>query len=623
MSPDEFLKSRSSWPIAQDAVVACIAGLLLGTIFAIGRFFYMSPDSFTFSNHHLWTLAIRNSLFAAIIIFFTLCIWRRYLSVHSTSIHVEQQRLPLALWMESHPSVRILIFTISIITIWIPAFLAFFPGNYSSDGPIQVTYLLNDGILDFHWPPAHTLLMAGCILLGNTIFGTYDAGLSMFCWLQAVSLATALAYGAHRALAWRCPVWVVAIGYGAIVFNPVVQTYAFTTAKDSMFAAFFITVLILLTDMVRDTSLLQKVSFIIVFVLAATGMSLMRKQGLLVLSMMLILALIIVHNWWQRLSIVIIIVATFIISGIFPIMVSHITPIREDSSREILSLPSQQIVRTYMYDYDSLTNRQLQEIGRYYDLKQLESGRTTSRPYDEGPIGEYYDLQTGTGYLAPLSDPTKGALREENFNNDSMGYLRMYFSVMKGHETDYIIAFLWGEIGYLYPTTKAFNRWTGLSPWNEFSLSIADGGTTNQISDYNVTSKLPSYLSWLHHGTWDMFKNIPSLTFWVSPAFPFLILTFTVLLLLRRTGKRRYILVWLLPFVYWASLCLAPVMCIRYVVPIFFSAPILLTLPFMQEMETHFLKDGIKKTPSNTNMNVEPQQVLVSCVGSSLLNSVV
>lgn len=73
----------------------------------------------------------------------------------------------------------------------------------------------------------------------------------------------------------------------------------------------------------------------------------------------------------------------------------------------MLSVPSQQIARTYMYDYDTLTNEQIQGIGAYYDLDALEAGRTTDKPWDPTPIGMFYDTETGSAIWLRFPTPLK------------------------------------------------------------------------------------------------------------------------------------------------------------------------------------------------------------------------
>lgn len=95
--------------------------------------------------------------------------------------------------------------------------------------------------------------------LGNLLFGSYNAGVSLFCLLQALALAFAMAYAANKIIEWGAPIWLVLLANGITVFNPVIQTYAVTTAKDSLFAVFFILTVTLLIEMLRTPEALASV----------------------------------------------------------------------------------------------------------------------------------------------------------------------------------------------------------------------------------------------------------------------------------------------------------------------------------------------------------------------------
>lgn len=563
---------------AREICLIVILGLLAGFSLSIGRSFYGVMGMISFKDAWMWERGLIYGIASIVLLLVLVMAWHVY-----QDKNVERSSSLLSCVSSVPLYRRVLVLAACIILLWCPAFLAFYPGNYSSDGPIQVTYFLNDGIVDLHWPAAHTLLLTGIMQLGNALFGSYNAGVSLFCALQAIALAFALSYAANKALSWSVPVWLVLVSNTFIVLNPVVQAYAVTTAKDSLFAVFFVLTMVSIIDIIRDESCLAHPAFVVQLTLCAFGMCLMRKQGVYVLALVIVVMLFFISSWKRRACAVLMIVAVFVLSSAFSAMVSAIFTVRADSAREILSVPSQQIVRTYMYNYDSLSEEQIKNIGTYYDLQALEAGRTTSKPWETTPIGQFYDTEKNTGYLAPISDPAKAALIDSSFQNDPVGYLRMYFSIMRGHEGEYARAFLWGDIGYMYPTSAAANRWTGLSPWNEFNLTIKSAGDANQVSNYNMTTKLSSYLQWLYDGTWSMFANRPLLTWWVSPALPFFVLLLSFVMLATRRKGRLLTVAWLFPFIYWGSLALAPVMCIRYVVPLFFVIPLMMCIPFIQE----------------------------------------
>jgi hypothetical protein len=473
------------------------------------------------------------------------------------------------------------IFTIAIFALWVPAFLAFFPGNYSSDGPLQVSALLNEGFIDLHWPAVHTLVLAGCLELGRSVANSFDFGLSVYCIGQGLLLAFSMAFAAERAIRWKVPAPFVVATTLVMALNPVLQTYAFTTTKDSMFAAFFLIVLVYLAEMVRDPArFLESTPSLVRFALAVLATCLMRKQGAYVLVVVGVVAFVWLARPSSRVRFAVAIVVPLAAAFLCNPLISLLVPTRSDSERETLSVPSQQVARTYMLDYDSLTTGEIEWYSRYYDIAQFESGRLTTAPYASAGNGRFYDTITGTGYLDCLADLSKGALNDAAYAEDKLGYLSGWMALARGHEGLYSEAFLWGEVGYVYPSSKVANRWTGMSPWNEFSVALDEGGAANQIADYHQTSLLPGYLSWLVDGTQNIFPENPLLMLWVSMALPFYVLLASFCLLARRRGSS-LLIAWMLLFVYWLSLGLGPVMCIRYVTPLFYCLPFAASLPLM------------------------------------------
>lgn len=595
-----------------DAAVAIVVGLVIGAVLSVGKEFYATWGFCDFADAGIWLRAAAFAVLAAAGLFAVLRWWAWYQTRGGAHGRRESRAARFVRGLSFGK--RFAACSAVAAIAFLPAFLAFFPGNYSSDGPLQVTYFLNGNLVDLHWPAAHTLLLAGVMSFGNAVLGSFDAGVALFCGLQAIASACAIGYMASKLVEWRVPFWAVAALFALTVLNPVVQSYAVTTAKDSLFAVFFALVLVKLVDAVRDPSRWTNPAFLASFTACALGMCLMRKQGLYVLAIAIVLGVVIGRRTWrQRGCAVLVLAVAYALTTGFTMAVeaTHLT--RADSARELASLPSQQIVRTYMYDYDTLTDEDIAAIGEYYDLEALERGRTSDDPWDDTPIGERFDAETASGYIAPLADPAKDALDADAFSEDLAGYLGMYASLFGGHEDEYVRAFLWNGLGYLYPFSGANNRWVGLSPWNEFGAELGITTPDNQVSDYHDTSLFPAYERWLHAGAWDLFSGVPVLTQWVVPALPFYALLLSALLMARRFGtgdessvpKRvarsapcsktgrslrdgrlaprpfRAWAAWLFPFFYWATLFLGPVACLRYTEPLLFALPAIMALPFL------------------------------------------
>lgn len=560
-----------------NLIVSGLMGLLIGMVFSLGKAFYASMGMLSFADPWIWFRGLIYSCVAAMLFFLIESLWDWYQDRSSADQPHESR---LTVWLRQLPgTARVALFTTIVATLWVPAFLAFYPGNYSSDGPIQVTYLLNSGVLDLHWPAVNTLLLTGMLQLGNMLFGSYNAGLSLFCILQALFLAFAVSFVANKMLMWNVPGWVIALSNAFIVLNPVVQIYAFTTAKDSLFAAFFVIVAVLLVDLVKTPAKLSNIPFLIGFAFSSLGMCLMRKQGIYVLILMLVIVLFLVKSWNRRIRVICLGLVIVVLMGACSALFNAAFRTRPDSIRETFPVPSQQIARAYMYG--KLTASQRSQIAEFYKIQDFQNADTGRHRHSLDPIAKYY--KANRGYLAPNADPAKASLKDEAVQRNPLGYLKMYFSVMQGNEADYVRAFLWGQIGYDYPTTLAANPWSMLSGFNGFHLMINAGGENNQISDFNQTTLFPSYLRWLISGGVRMYQGYPLLTLWVSPALPFLIFILSLLLLIKLRGHRMLLVGWFFLFLYWGTLALGPVMCVRYVIPLFYGIPLLLMLPFINK----------------------------------------
>lgn len=581
-------------PSKHDVVLSAVVSLVVGLCFSIGHAFYTTSGNMTFeqASFWLWTVACTTIAMAILLVIFWL--WDTWSGKADGSSRLSR-------WFIGFDAAhRRFIIMVIVLVMWTPAFLAFYPGNYSSDAPQQVTTLLNDGVLDLHWPAAHTLLLTGCFELGRTVLGSYSAGLTLFCALQAMFLAFVLALTVDRLISWKVSPVIATVLTLPIASNPVMQYFAFATTKDSLFAGFLVVSLVYFIDLLRDPkSFVSSAGKMVVFFLAATGMCLMRKQALYVLIVVMLIAFPFVHGWTIRFRVLAPAVGALVLSMLFGELVPLCFTTSADSVREVLSVPSQQIARTYMLCYDDLSNEQIKEISQYYDLSALEAGRATTNPWvGYTGIGAYYDTISGRGYLEPVSDPAKAALNGDAYRSSPAGYWSMWFSLMRGHEDTYLEAFLWGDVGYVYPTSAAANRWSVMvSPWNEFSLTLDGVSCNEQVSNYNETSLLPIFRDWLVDNGWAMFSGNYILMLVTSPALPFLVLILSLALLVRR--EKRMIIAWLLPFIYWVSLCLGPVMCVRYVVPLFFCIPLLLGMLFMPA--TTYVGNGIiYQGPSQT-----------------------
>ena len=439
-----------------------------------------------------------------------------------------------------------------ILIIWIPAFLALYPGYYASDGCIQVSYLFVDGVFDQHQPIFHTLVLTGLLSLGNALFGSYNAGLTLYCIVQAIIVAASLAFACRKAASWGASAVLCIVVTLIVAASPITQAWTFATTKDILFGAALLFSFVLAIDWVHTARTGDRFPAKTVIALAVSllFMCLLRKQGIYVVIVVAVIALIAYRRHWRA------VIATFIapaaIAWIALTLLAAGLSAVPDSAREMLSVPSQQIARTYLLERDTLTSDQLSQIEKYYDTEAL------------------------SGYIAVNADPAKGALNDDAFAQDKLGYIALWASLGASHVGCYLDAFLNTTIGYVYPTSHIANRWSGLAPWNEFSLPNCTDAS-NQIEQ---NSLLPGYYDTLQQANYDFGAGNYLIILWESPAIPYFALVFALVVLLCRRRYNR-ILALLLPGLFWCSLLLGPVLNTRYSYPIELCVPVMLAMCLM------------------------------------------
>ena len=132
-----------------------------------------------------------------------------------------------------------LVFVVLLLS-WTPILLAGWPGYFNYDSGTD--YLMQwgqieSGRLNAHHPVLHTLFIEATVKAGQTLFGSFDAGVSVCVMVQALLIAAALTWVLR---------WMSANGMGRVgtclsvaylALDPVISLFAFSTTKDSLFAA--------------------------------------------------------------------------------------------------------------------------------------------------------------------------------------------------------------------------------------------------------------------------------------------------------------------------------------------------------------------------------------------------
>lgn len=372
-------------------------------------------------------------------------------------------------------SIRLLMIrTISLFLLWLPYLLTLYPGVFAVDVPTQVVQHI--GTYNTHHPLAHTLLIQVFISIGDLI-GNRTLGVCLYNIVQMGVLSFSLSYLLSALDALHINKTVVNLVLAWIGICPIFPTMAVSVTKDVFFAAFYILFVTSLIFLFHDI----KTKLIYICLSAGIiGSILFRNNGIYAIIPSAIVATIISQKKcgcslrivWT--SIAIAIFANFSLIAI----TKASTP---TTNNETLSIPYQQLARTYCYEYESLSEQERSGILKYVP--------------DAGNYNPY------------ISDPVKDTGKA---SKDYGEFIKNYLHIGVKYPLRYLEAFLCNNDGYLFIDSSSFEK---------ICEPGASDGTVGYLdtsiwTHYGVerTSYLPSLLKLLRkYFVYNKFQDIPAI----------------------------------------------------------------------------------------------------------------
>lgn len=355
-------------------------------------------------------------------------------------------------YLAKHPFHSIFII---LVIAFIPYFVISYPSIFMGDTRTQIRqafselkiamgymspkYLLSDEVyINQHHPVAHTLLMHCCILLGDALMQSFNAGIFMYSLLQSIIFLAALAYSISFLL--REGIITYSYSFFAVIYcviHPLLRNYMFLATKDTIYAASFTLLILFLFGILLGK---QGKSAIIGIILSGTGMLLFRNESryILLLSFLLIS---IVNKTNRKIALVLLGYFT-LFTGLMFYVLFPILKFSPGSKREMLSVPFQQTARYVSFHADEVTEEEKDAINRVLNYDKLVEN-----------------------YNPDLSDDVKATYKEEASKNDLFNYFRIWGKMFLKHPGTYIQATMNNYYQYFYPGDVRFLRFT--YSWSE------------------------------------------------------------------------------------------------------------------------------------------------------------
>ena len=435
-----------------------------------------------------------------------------------------------------------------ILLCWLPVWLCFFPANIGYDFAGEYNQHVAGEYSSLH-PLLHSVIQNGIITLGERLVSR-TFGLFLLTLLQVLCLSAALAACCTFAQRRGAPAWALCAMTAFFALHPIFSVLAVSTTKDTMFAAALIAYSLLLFELLEapGEGLARKRCWAALIVLAVLT-ALLRNNGAFALAFSLP-AFIIAARGHRRQAALLSAAAVAASVGVFALL-SAAMDCQPMSSRQLLSLPAQQLVRAYNLS-PSLTDE------------------------DRAEIESWYLTNEGLVLLPHLADPAKGYLDNDRLEAEGSG---AFLSLWARHAGDslhqYIEAFLMLNVGSWYPDDVSHAQIYPEQAWSgQGYLFLNSPEVTKQ--GFSLTCYLPRVRELIRRicGA-NRYQRVPLISLLFSPAvFLWLLAVACAALIARRQAR-------LLPsalsvLAIWLSYLLGPCTLPRYMMPLFALAPTLL-----------------------------------------------
>ena len=436
---------------------------------------------------------------------------------------------------------------ISFLVLWLPVYLALYPGTFGYDAPYQLGMYTGSSAWSAQHPILHTLMLGFLVEdVGRLHLGSSIRGLALYSAVQAAVTAYAIARSFLFMRKTGVPRPVRLGGWIWLAFNPFMQVLVFASTKDILFGSFL---LLFATDFAEAHRAEHPSRGRCLRALASgTLMCLFRNQGVYMLLAALFLMLLVFRRRIVRrgrLRLAGLLLAAALLAEASSAAMAAAVHAEKGNLREMLSVPMQQLACAAYQQTEgksrALTGRELKAIEKLIPEEGIRR------------------------YTPSIADPVKETFRTEVFLADPGRFIRLYF-----------------RIGFRCPGLYARAFWAMAAPFWDMSQNtfryLSMQATPDPVTtwrDLGAHSRFPLLRDFLYGAVvTDDTARLPVIGLLYEPGLVLTLLLAAFGVSLTRR-KERPALMLLLYILYAATMLLGPVALLRYLWPVMLAAPLI------------------------------------------------
>ncbi len=455
------------------------------------------------------------------------------LSISGASSAPENPRISVKIWLLS---------ACFILILWIPVWLAYYPGIFAYDANGQLVQVI-DHAYSTHHPLIHTLWLGACI---NLLYNGSDinAGVALHCASQMLIMAAIYGWiiaethrrGVHRA---------VLIAYTILAaIWPVHSIMAISVTKDVVYSGLLVVLMLLLS---RSSEVYTYRHNAICTGVITALVTMFRNNARYVIAAIIIYLLISALRKKADKKAAYPLIAGVLAGLLLCVGLKAVTQSRSGSPREVISIPIQQLARVRALNTDTLSDTDTETLD--YLLGEDAADR----------------------YNEHLADPVKEVMNPY----DPACLVKTWIRMGIRYPETYLDAWLYTTEGAWYVYDTSVNRIYGDGADSGLGYMSTGAMPTPEGYGFETRSKLPGLKAFMDRIINDnAFEGIPVIRLLFSPALYIWILAAYWCIMRKRTpgmlGSGTTAGILLLVFNY-LTLLLGPAVLVRYMYPYFIA----------------------------------------------------
>ena len=450
-----------------------------------------------------------------------------------------------------------------IFLFWMPVFFALYPGAFVYDATEEYVEVISRQFT-MHHPLLHVLALGGIVHLFEYIGAGANLGIAVYVLLQMLVMSAALSFVVRSLQMWGVTKRYAFITVLFFSIFPLFPLYAVCTAKDGLFTVFLLVAIVSMGNIIRladvkdaqppSPTSAPPMSDMIIFLVSSTLMMMLRNNGLYAYAATaLISAMTLIISRRQKPAafsgttarLLILMVLSIVLSLGGTRILKLATGATDGEHQEMLTVPIQQLARTYTYSPEAFT------------------------PDEEALLKAFIPEDYLTTYSPRISDVLKSGFDNQYYESHRALFYKLWLTIGARRPLTYLNAHLGTAYGYIYP--DALNNVYKGNTMNTFTYTDSSYFGFETEPPGTRESMLPALELLIEKFSLTLFQQkCPVLSMLFAPGFVFWVFLFILFGYVDRKN-----LPMLLPVLMtFATVLLGPTTLVRYVLILWYIIPL-------------------------------------------------